>query len=160
MKDQITGHKSRIDEIRLLIFRVMDVRFGVDMETIAEMCEPDQAKARKIDAVHIHDMLRFDVKRVDYRSPKVLIVKDGTGRLGVMIDQPETINFSVKLEDILLPPSLLKLVTPGSPIWGFVLKKSEVVMMLDPFKLLLLPSGNKKFGKPVSDHGCGTANAV
>lgn len=128
---------SNIEEIQILIFTVMGVKFGMDMEMIREMSEIEQAKARKVQLFHIPQQIRFDnINAVPCRSPKVLIIKNDNQLSGIIIEQPEEINVTVKITDILPLPYLIERLNPNSPLWACVIHKNEIVLLLDPFKLI------------------------
>ena len=136
MKRQ-TGLKGfAADEIRILTFKIMGIEFGMDMDRISEMCDPDQAKRRKIKLFQFHEKLHFRMAEIEYKSPKVLLIRDEESALGVVIDQPEEIDAPVRTDSILPMPPLIETSKSSAPIWAATLRNEKIVLLVDPHKLL------------------------
>ncbi len=129
------GKLPIVEEIRIIVFNIMGIRLGMDVEFIAEMCEPEVAKARKIKTFRFHEKIRFRMKQIEYETPKVLLIKDGNGVSGIVIDRPEEINVPVRTDNIRPLPPLIEAFDGTAPIWGVTVTDSGIVLLVDPYKL-------------------------
>ncbi|MCP4352381.1 MAG: hypothetical protein GY795_43535 [Desulfobacterales bacterium] len=122
------------EEIRILVFSIMGVNLGMDMEQISEMCEPDQVRERDFEIFRFHDKLLFREDPGEYESPVVLLVKDETS--GLIIEQPDDINVPVPIDSICPLPPLIEAVIRSGPIWGVTINQGKIILLVDSYKLL------------------------
>ena len=122
-------------ELRLLVFKIMDVRMGLDMEQVDEMIEPEQAKRINCQTFRLEDAIRFCGKKEKvYDSPKVVLIKDPNETIGVLIDQPEDIVI-VDLSLLRPFPPLLQAQKFSDAIWAVAFVREEPALLLDLFRL-------------------------
>lgn len=122
-----------IDHIQLLIFKIMDVYFGADMEQIEEMIEPPPG----LDPAEIpafHEAMQFRDTGVVYRSPKVILIKDGEDVRPLKIDQAVNI-VNTPITAIQLFPPLLEGHKKSAALWGVAFIEDNLVLLVDLYKI-------------------------
>ncbi len=123
-------------QIRILIFRVADARFGVDMVQIAEMLDLAEAGRRRTPLGWFNRFFRPD-KEIPYRSPVALALRRSGESPAIVVDQPEAIDVPVAIEAIHPMPPLFRAACAESPVWGAVLEKTgRIILLVDFFKLI------------------------
>jgi len=137
MSEESRYESNSIKEIQLLIFNIMGIRIGVDMEQVFEMIELGQVEGENFEIFHFYEKVPFDVDpyRFHYNSPKVLLVKDEETVTGVVIDQPDDF-IRVKIELIQPLPLLLEATIRPRVIWGVTLVEGQIVLLVDLYRLL------------------------
>jgi chemotaxis signal transduction protein len=125
------------NEIQVLIFNIMGIKMGVNMEQICGMREINQAEEKGLKIVKFHEKTPFRITPVIYRSPKLLLIQDdGTSSgSGIIVDEPEDI-VSIPINSIRPLPPLLELLCPSKAIWGAILRDEEIILLVDFFRLL------------------------
>lgn len=130
------------EEIRILIFNIMGVNLGMDMEQISEMHKPDQIrehiKEQNIKIPWFHEKVLFRKQPVIYKSPVILFIKKNDKTFGIIIDQPDDINVSVSVNSICPLPPLIEAVSRSGPIWGVTVKQGKIILLVDSYKLFLI----------------------
>ena len=124
-----------LKEIDFMIFRIMGVVLGIDIEQISQIREPDHVWAKNVNIFAFHQKIPFRGKKVLYKSPKILFIKDKWPASGIIIDQPEEI-IRIKTGSIQPLPLLIKRFNRSTPIWGAVPKGEEIVLLIDLCRLL------------------------
>jgi chemotaxis signal transduction protein len=122
------------DEIRLLIFKIMGVSFGADMEQIEEMVDFSQAQQEDWDIRHFTEAISFRDIEVEYKKPKVVLIKDSDQDVGIVIDQPENI-VNINFQSIRLLPPLLENQETVDPIWAAVFLEEDLILLVDFYRL-------------------------
>ena len=122
------------DEIRLLIFKIMGVCFGADMEQIEEMVDFSQAEQDEWDIRHFTEAVSFRGLKVEYKKPKVVLIKDNENDIGIVIDQPENI-VNINYKSIRLLPPLLESLKTVDAIWAAVFLEDELALLVDFYRL-------------------------
>lgn len=122
------------DELELLTFTVSGITMGVDTDQVAEMMKPAQADTLEVKTQMLHDALSFINRPAEYGDPIVLVLKDATAQRGIIVDGADAIA-SVPFHALRPLPALLeKCAAPGA-VWGFAVKDSEVIVLIDLYKL-------------------------
>lgn len=145
MTDFSEGGNKNFKEIQLLIFDLMGIKFGVDIEQVSEIYELmdlGQMKGARYEASWFHEKIPFRQGPVVYKSPRLLSLKDKETTLGIIIDQPEDI-LSITLNDIQPLPSLLEVLNRPSAIWGVALKGERTILLVDFYKLFVNKEGKE-----------------
>jgi chemotaxis signal transduction protein len=122
------------DEIRLLIFKIMGVCFGADMEQIEEMVDFSQAQEEDWDIRDFTEAISFRDIEVEYKKPKVILIKDSEQDVGIIIDQPENI-ININIKSIRLLPPLLESHKTVDAIWAAVFLDDELALLVDFYRL-------------------------
>jgi chemotaxis signal transduction protein len=122
------------DEIRLLIFKIMGVCFGADMEQIEEMVDFSQAQQEDWDIRDFTEAISFRDIEVEYKKPKVILIKDSEQDVGIIIDQPEDI-ININIKSIRLLPPLLESRKTVDAIWAAVFLDDELALLVDFYRL-------------------------
>ncbi len=122
------------DEIRLLIFKIMGVCFGADMEQIEEMVDFSQAQQEDWDIRNFTEAISFRDIEVEYKKPKVILIKDSDQDVGIVIDQPENI-VNINIKSIRLLPPLLENHKTVDAIWAAVFLGEELALLVDFYRL-------------------------
>jgi chemotaxis signal transduction protein len=138
MEDRVRGQGEGtgwIEAIRVLLFNVLGVRMGVDVEQTAGMLDPRNASVEQLNVVSFHEKLFRRDDRPTYVAPMVLLVKDDEGNHGLLIDQPENI-VSVGAEDIRPLPALIEASMQSRAVWGVALIEGEMVLLVDLYELV------------------------
>jgi len=143
MTGPVESENPGFKELYLLVFKVMGIRMGIDVDEVDEMLEPDQLEGTSYKIFPLHEKIPFRGGPVLYKSPKVLLLKEvGTdlksAATGLLIDQPEDI-LSVSIDSIHPLPPLLEARNRPAVIWGAALKEGEVILLIDFYKLLRWP---------------------
>ena len=128
--NNLTGN---IQNVQLLIFKIMDVFFGADMEQIEEMIEPPPGLDPS-DIPAFHEVVPFRDGGVIYHSPKVLLIKDGKDVRPLKIDQALNI-VNVPISAIQLFPPLLEGHKKSEALWGVAFVDDNLVLLADLFKI-------------------------
>ncbi len=126
---------NEISEIQLLVFSVMGIRFGADMEQIDEMIEPARAEELQIDVVPFHELVPVGTDSVSYTSHRVLLIDFQGQELGIQIGLPENI-INLPTRSIALLPRIVEYRRKIKAIWGVAFMNDEPVLMIDFYKLL------------------------
>jgi chemotaxis signal transduction protein len=122
------------EEVHLLLFTIMGVRMGVDLEQIHQMCDPDQISETTGNVSMFHEKVPFRDATAEYQQPKALIIKDEIRPFGIIIDQPEDI-ISVNLNSIIAIPPLLTSGNKSSVIWAVIIKDKKIILLVDFYRL-------------------------
>jgi len=122
------------DEVRLLIFKIMGVCFGADMEQIEEMVDFSQAEQEDWDIRSFTEAISFRDVEVEYKKPKVILIKDSDQDVGIIIDQPENI-VNINIKSIRLLPPLLENHRTVDAIWAAVFLEDELALLVDFYRL-------------------------
>ena len=142
------------NELKLLIFNIMGVLFGADMEQIDEMLEPEQAEERQCDIVPFHQRVPLGGSRVVYEKPRILLIRETLNRQALLIDRPENI-VNLPVSDIRLFPPLIEARKTAGAVWGVTFVDGEIVLLVDLFKLFAaVPSGENAAGGGGSETFC------
>lgn len=127
---------AQIERIQLILFTIMGVRLAMDLEFVSGLCELETADEGDISTFRFHEKLHFNMAPVEYCCPRVLLLKKARGRVGVVIDQPEDVNVAIALDEIKPLPPLIEAVKGESPLWGVTVLAGNMVLLVDPGKLL------------------------
>ncbi len=131
---QTTDHDARVPrEIQLLTFTVMGIKIGVDAEQIAEVLDVNSAAARGLAPCLFHELISFGDLPVEYRFPKIIVIKDRDSSRAVVIDRPDNISL-VSVDAIRPMPSLIALCRTARAFWGVVIQNGELIMLADCYK--------------------------
>lgn len=65
MKTEISSPEPGFEEIRIIIFNIMDIWFGIDMDQISGILQPDNNKDRNYDFFWFHEKLLFRKKTLN-----------------------------------------------------------------------------------------------
>lgn len=122
------------EEIQVLVFEIMGMRFGVDMEQIGKMAELSYAEDRGWNILEFHQVIPLRGAETVYRSPKVLLIKDETGGRAVLIDHAKNV-VRVDLDSIRLFPPLLSAKRRSAAVWAVAFVDGEVVLLVDFYRL-------------------------
>ncbi len=122
------------DEIRLLIFKIMGVCFGADMEQIEEMVDFSQAQREDWDIRNFTEAISFRDIKVEYKKPKVILIKDSDQDVGIVIDQPDNI-VNINIQSIRLLPPLLESHKTADAIWAAVFIDDDLALLVDFYRL-------------------------
>ena len=121
--------ETETEKINLLIFSIMETRFGVDLDNVYELLEPEQANRRECNLVPFDKYFSFR-EPVHYRSPMALLLKE-TPFNAIMIDQVQEIA-QVFLDAIKpLPTWMKKYNKQSTGIWATALIKNEVILLVE-----------------------------
>ncbi len=122
-----------IENVQLLIFKIMDVYFGADMEQIEEMIEPPPGLDPE-DIPAFHEVVPFRGDAMVYKTPKVLLIKDGKEVRPLKIDQAVNI-VNVSVNAIQLFPTLLEGHIKSEALWGVAFVDENLVLLVDLYKI-------------------------
>jgi len=124
------------DDIRLalLLFSICGVHFAVDTEQLTEIIEFNGANSSNL--LRFHEIIDFGNLSVVYNAPTILSIKTlNNDSYRVIIDSMEEIaDFSQN--DIRLIPPLIEPFTLRCGIWGVLIRKGQMVLLLDFYRLL------------------------
>ncbi|QTA82107.1 CheW-like domain-containing protein [Desulfonema limicola] len=135
MKTEISSPEPGFEEIRIIIFNIMDIWFGIDMDQISGILQPDNNKDRNYDFFWFHEKLLFRKKNIKYKSPMMLLLKAGKFSTGVLIDQPDDINVPIPVNTIYPLPYLIEISAKNSPLWGVAIIDKKIVLLVDADRL-------------------------
>ena len=138
MEERVRGQGEGtgwIEAIRVLLFNVLGVRMGVDVEQTAGMLDPRNASVEQFNLVSFHEKLFRRDDRLTYVAPMVLLVRDDKGNHGLLMDQPENI-VSLGVEDIRPLPALIEASMQSRAVWGVALIEGEMVLLVDLYELV------------------------
>jgi len=124
-----------IVELKVLIFDIMGTVMGVDAEQAERMLDLREALERQISVYSFHEQVSFRADRIIYQEPRVLLIRDGEGVNGLLIDQPRDI-VNVRTDSIRPLPDLLGASGESRAIWGVALVKEEMVLLVDLHDLM------------------------
>ena len=117
-----------IEEIRLLVFNIMGVKFGADMEQIREITELGQVDKEQV--TEFHEIFPFSETPVKYKTPTVLFLKGEEASCGIVIDQPQGV-VNVSIDSIKPLPPLLEGCMKSAAIWGVDLTSEDIILLVD-----------------------------
>ena len=123
------------DEVNILVFEIMDGKFGINTNQIYSMLEPEQVDGTEYDISQFHETVPFREDTVVYKLPKAILLRDDEGsNSGIIIDRPGDI-ISVHLDSIHPMPELIECNSTGI-IWGVILRDNNVIMLVDFDKII------------------------
>lgn len=127
---------EHLKEIHLLIFHMMEVRMGVDVEQVSAMAQPERLADKGLPIFPFHEKVPFQRRGgpVIYKSPMVLMLRKEGSSAGVLIDQPEEI-LSLPVRSIQPLPRLLAENLDPPVVWGAALVKEKVILLVDFHRL-------------------------
>ena len=123
-----TSQAIKTEDIEVLTFRINQTWFGVDLDEIYELIEPDQANQRECKTTRFEDEFGLGDSKIEYLSPKVLLPK-GLISEGILVDQVQEI-CQVSIDCIKPLPGLVKLFCQ-SRIWGMTLINQQIVFLIN-----------------------------
>ena len=123
-----TSETIKTEDIEVLTFCINQTWYGVDLDEIYELIELDQANQRECKTTRFEDEFNFGDLKIDYISPKVLLLK-GLFSSGILVDQVQEI-CHVPIDCIKPLPDLVKLFSP-TRIWGTTLIDQQIVLLTD-----------------------------
>lgn len=123
-----------MEKIRFLIFDIMGMMLGVDVEQVSGMLFLDEARERHLDMIWFHEKLPLPVRQARYGSPRVLLVKGRPPPFGVIIDRPEDIR-TIPLAWMSPVPCLIETCMACSALWGVADLEGYLVLLVDLYKL-------------------------
>ncbi len=128
-----------IDKVHILIFKVNETRIGIDTEQISIMLKHEEAKDKKLQIFGFGDNLPFRDKYANFRSPRVLVLKDENFASGIIVEQPEDI-IHITVDSIQPLPSLIETCYKSGLFWGGVVINREIVILVNLHKLINIDS--------------------
>ena len=123
-----TSETIKTEDIEVLTFCINQTWYGVDLDEIYELIELDQANQRECKTTRFEDEFNFGDLKIDYISPKVLLLK-GLFSSGILVDQVQEI-CHVPIDCIKPLPDLVKIFSP-TRIWGATLIDQQIVLLID-----------------------------
>lgn len=131
---EIYGNNYNLDdEIEFLVFNINGIRFGVETGQISGILKTDDEELKDFKVSWFHEKLSFRDKYVQYREPRVLIIKDGE-TTGIIIDNMEDI-IKITTDSILPIPKLIEICSDSGTIWGATIRDNEIILLVDFYKL-------------------------
>jgi hypothetical protein len=124
-----------IVDLKVLIFDIMGTVMGVDLDQAERMLDLREAIERQISVYSFHEKVSFRASRIVYQEPRVLLIRDKEGAIGLLIDQPQDI-VNVRTESIRPLPDLIGASGESNAIWGVALVKEEMVLLVDLHDLM------------------------
>ena len=124
-----------IEDLRIMTFRMMGIKMGVDVDQIAQMLTPEEAGEREIDVLLFHEQLSSGAMDAAYSFPKVLLPRKEGAMNGIMIDEPQDI-IGLKADAIRPLPPLLDTALERRVIWGVALIDNEIILLVDLYSLI------------------------
>lgn len=121
--------KADHEQFQLLIFKIMNTRFGVVLDEIYELLDPEQANQRECPFISFEDRFHFKTLQVRFKSPKVLLMKDQVSS-GILIDCVQEI-IEVTLDSVSPLPPLVQKHINRNGIWGTLLDKDDLILLID-----------------------------
>ncbi len=118
-------------ELKILLFRQMGYKFAVEMSQVTNMVLPESLTDREVNIFYLHDKVSFK-KDVTYQEPFALIVRDETDN-AIIVDSPQEV-FTTEVRFI--HPMPLITLPPRHPIWGAIVKKEELIFLIDCYRFL------------------------
>jgi len=116
-----------VEEIQVLIFSVMGIRFGVDTEQVSSVVAPDQIDDEEISIDRFDEEFIFSGRQVVYQNPRILCIQDGRR---LMVDEIEEIRL-LSLDKIRPLPEFLEKCRESNAIWGAGLIEDEIILLLN-----------------------------
>jgi len=112
----------------------MRLKLGVDTTQVKGILEMEQASGMALSVSNIHDLIKICPGPVVYKSPKVLLVNRGPSPFGIVVDGLEEIE-TVRLDRIQFMPVLIEKCAGTKAIWGSVIDREGVILLIDFYKL-------------------------
>lgn len=127
----------RTDEttIKLLLFEIMGVDFGVKTEEIFEIHDPNTLLNTDIKTCKFYDMIPFRTETVIYHSPRILLVKTEEGVRGVEVEAPNDM-ITIKRLAIRPIPRLIAEQNVSKAIWGVVINQGKMILIVSLDRLI------------------------
>ena len=114
--------ESPVDELHALIFSVMGVWFGADMEQIKEVADPGRNEDIEENIVGFHEEFPFPGRQITYQAPRILYLKNGRRILVDNVDEVRVLPI-----DCIRPlPNFLEKCRQSNAIWGVALVEGEI----------------------------------
>jgi len=68
VRSQVENGVGSIQDIHLLVFNIMGIRMGVDMEQIYEIKNPEQVDGKELQIAYFHEKVPFSRETVSYNA--------------------------------------------------------------------------------------------
>jgi len=135
MRRQAEVKGDDFEEIQYIVFKVMGIKLGIDVEEISAIHQFDQIGKKNIDIHWFHERIPFRKERVSYKLPQVIFIKGNGIPRGVIVDTLEDI-VSVQIEAVHPLPPLIVRLNKFPALWGVTIQNGEMVFLIDLQKLL------------------------
>ena len=117
-------------EIKILTIDMLNIHLGIDVEQIAEICEPKEAVKKGIKIFQLHEKVNSGGKDVDYISPKILVLKDDKKISGIMVNEPKDI-VTINVNLIQPLPPLIDRYKSLISVWGVAVLDNNMIVLID-----------------------------
>ncbi|MBF0227324.1 MAG: hypothetical protein HQK76_17905 [Desulfobacterales bacterium] len=121
-------------EINILIFKIMNIKFGVSTDQLDAMVNYDESEKTDSSIFWLHERIDFYNRNIIYQSPKILMTKDINHLAGIIVDEPEDI-ISLNIDSIMPLPTLFDVIECSKALWGCAMYKNNIILLVDFFKL-------------------------
>ncbi|KJR44029.1 hypothetical protein MCHI_000071 [Candidatus Magnetoovum chiemensis] len=126
-----------MEELKILLFKVDDLSFAIDMDQIKQMTYLDSLDKEKYSICRLNDKLPFK-GHVIYKCPKALLIKenpsDNSLNCALIIDEPADV-INIPIDKIQQMPKIFRIREDKFPIWGVFIYTNSIVMLVDFYRL-------------------------
>jgi hypothetical protein len=135
MTEQSTPAVGKDSISQLLIFKIEGVSFGVDARLVSGIDDPQSIDPEKDPVLKLHDVIPFKEQSIEYKSPKLLLVKTSSGSGAIYVESPDDIVFLNAAQIKPMPTVILKL-NASNAIWGVFVREGRTILVIDPCCLI------------------------
>ena len=128
------GEADTNNSVQILIFTVNGTQFGINTNLVYQIIDPETLE----DEVQVHkldEVLKFGEDRINYRTPKTILIRKSDELRGLMIESPEDI-VDCKINEFKSLPYLATIYNPANVIRHVVPLQGRLILILDPYAFL------------------------
>jgi len=122
-------------DLTLLLFNIMGIDFGIDVEPVKAMEHVDTLVDGKSGIIWFHEKIDLPRPPVVYDFPRALRIETGQKRFHLIIDKPRDMPLVIPIEEIKPFPVLVEQFLHATPLWAACPINERILLLVDPLKM-------------------------
>ncbi|MCP4117676.1 MAG: hypothetical protein GY737_20215 [Desulfobacteraceae bacterium] len=122
-------------DLTLLLFNIMGIDFGMDVEPVKAMEHLDTLPDKKSGVVWFHEKIDFPRPPVLYNFPRALHIETEKKLFQLVIDNPRDMPLVIPIEKIKPFPVLVEQFLTPTPLWAVCPLKERILLLVDPLEM-------------------------
>ncbi|MBF0540890.1 MAG: chemotaxis protein CheW [Nitrospirae bacterium] len=133
-------------KLNILIFKISDISFGIDISQVYEMLDPQKAEEESIELNYIDKLIQFHDVQITYNFPLALIINESIKtasqtpqdieinnyRNGIIIEMPLDI-IEINIKSIQPLPFFIERCVQNA-IWGVIIQDDNIIILIDIYR--------------------------
>ncbi len=122
-------------DLTLLLFNIMGIDFGMDVEPVKAMGHVDALVDGKSGIIWFHEKINLPRPPVVYEFPRALRIETGKKRFYLIIDKPRDMPLVIPIKEIKPFPVLVEQFLHATPLWAVCPINGRILLLVDPLKM-------------------------